>query len=182
MSLDVSIIKIGKDENDDFNIFELNHLATNFAITCEKGFTGSFVGWLKGLSKDWREIANRDNPDYELPSEVIYDANITHNLGKMADKAGIYEALWRPYRLKPDYKKFEKHEDEYAYEQAQIIYCDDIIPIIEIGLAKLKANPKYYKKFDSENGWGIYDHFVPFVEKYLEALKANPNLIVKTNR
>ena len=32
--------------------------------------------------------------------EVLYDANITHNLGEMAKKAGIYEALWRPYRLK----------------------------------------------------------------------------------
>jgi hypothetical protein len=118
----------------------------------------------------------------EPKEEEIYSSNITHNLGEMADKAGIYEALWRPYRLKPDYKEFENYDDEYAYEQAQIIYCDDIIPIIEIGLAKLKANPKYYKKFDSDNGWGIYDHFVPFVEKYLEALKANPNLIVKTDR
>jgi hypothetical protein len=29
----------------------------------------------------------------------VYNANITHNLGKMAE-AGLYEALWRPYRLK----------------------------------------------------------------------------------
>ena len=25
--------------------------------------------------------------------ETVYDANITHNLGKMAGEAGIYEAL-----------------------------------------------------------------------------------------
>jgi hypothetical protein len=30
----------------------------------------------------------------------VYNANITHNLGKMAEKAGLYETLWRPYRLK----------------------------------------------------------------------------------
>ena len=26
----------------------------------------------------------------------VFSANITHNLGKMADEAGIYKALWRP--------------------------------------------------------------------------------------
>lgn len=118
----------------------------------------------------------------EPKEEEIYSSNITHNLGKMASEAGIYEALWRPYMLKPDYKPCDNHEDEYTYEQAQTIYCDDIIPIIEIGLAKLKADPAHYRTFDSPNGWGIYDHFVPFVEEYLEALKENPNLIVRTDR
>ena len=32
----------------------------------------------------------------ESESEEVYSANITHNLGGMADEAGIYEALWRP--------------------------------------------------------------------------------------
>lgn len=27
---------------------------------------------------------------------VLYEANITHNLNKMAAEAGIYECLWRP--------------------------------------------------------------------------------------
>ena len=31
--------------------------------------------------------------------ETVYDANITHNLGKMAGEAGIYEALWRPEEI-----------------------------------------------------------------------------------
>ena len=31
--------------------------------------------------------------------ETVYCANITHNLNVMAGKAGIYEALWRPYKL-----------------------------------------------------------------------------------
>ena len=27
--------------------------------------------------------------------DYVYQANITHNLGKMAEEAGIYKALWR---------------------------------------------------------------------------------------
>ena len=32
------------------------------------------------------------------PTEV-YSANITHNLGLMAEEAGIYQPLWRPEEL-----------------------------------------------------------------------------------
>ena len=36
----------------------------------------------------------------EPQRESLYSSNITHNLGKMANEDGIYEALWRPYQLK----------------------------------------------------------------------------------
>lgn len=88
--------------------------------------------------------------------EMLYDDNITHNLGEMADKAGIYKALWQP-------------------EEIDAKYAKDIIPIIEKGLADLKARPDYFKRFNSSNGWGMYKHFVPFVQKYLNACKENPD-------
>ena len=84
--------------------------------------------------------------------ECVYTANITHNLGGMAREAGIYQALWHPGRLK--------------IEQAK-----DLIDIVEAGLIKLKERPEYYKKFNSSNGWGLYENFVPFVENYINALK-----------
>ena len=31
--------------------------------------------------------------------EGAYSANITHNLGKMAEEAGIYKHLWRPEEI-----------------------------------------------------------------------------------
>jgi len=80
----------------------------------------------------------------------LYWGNITHNLAEMAEKAGIYKALWRP--------------EEIGAKEA-----GDIIPILKAGLAKLKADPDYYSQFNSPNGWGMYDHFVLFVEEYLEA-------------
>ena len=87
---------------------------------------------------------------------VVFDTNITHNLGKMAEAAGIYNVLWRP--------------GEYGYATAE-----QIIPILREGLSKLEADPEKFKKFDSPNGWGIYDHFVPFVRKVLEACEEYPD-------
>jgi len=95
--------------------------------------------------------------------ELLYDANITHNLGEMAVKAGIYKALWRP-------------------EEIGAKYAEDIIEIVEKGLADLKERPEYFEQFNSPNGWGTYKHFVPFVEKYLEALKQNPNSEIYVSR
>jgi hypothetical protein len=118
----------------------------------------------------------------EPKKEIVYSANITHNLNKMADKAGLYEALWRPYQLKPNYPGFEDYNDEYAYEESNPVYANEIIEIIEKGLADMKARPKYYEKFNSPNGWGLYEHFVPFIEKYLTALKENPEAQVVCNR
>lgn len=93
----------------------------------------------------------------------VFSSNITHNLGEMAHKAGIYEALWRP--------------EENGYE-----YGKDVIPILEEGLKKLKADPEYYKRFDANNGWGLYIHFVPFVEEVLEACKENPDANIHVSR
>ena len=96
------------------------------------------------------------------PTEV-YSANITHNLGKMAEAAGIYKYLWRP-------------------EEIGITHAGDLIPALEGGLERLKADPKYFETFNSPNGWGMYEHFVPFVENYLEACKANPNAEIGISR
>lgn len=38
------------------------------------------------------EHARRERP-------CLYDANITHNLNRMADEAGIYEHVWRPEEI-----------------------------------------------------------------------------------
>lgn len=96
----------------------------------------------------------------------LFSANITHNLGEMADEAGIYNALWHPYR--------------FTYG-GSFPTADVLIPLLENGLKKLKENPDYYRQFDSPNGWGMYDHFVPFVEKVLDACKKHPNATVETS-
>lgn len=96
-------------------------------------------------------------------SITLYSANITHNLGQMANKAGIYYALWRP--------------EERKWKTAK-----EIIPVLEKGLAKLKARKEYFEKFNTPNGWGLYEHFVQFVEEYLEACKKYPSSILEVSR
>lgn len=92
-----------------------------------------------------------------------YGANITHNLGKMADAAGIYEHLWRP-------------------DELGIYTASELIKPLTVGLEKLKANPAKYERFNAPNGWGMYEHFVPFVEKYLRACIEFPDARVRTCR
>lgn len=93
----------------------------------------------------------------------VYDANITHNLGEMAIAAGIYKALWRP-------------------EEIGVYTASQLIPLLKKGLTKLKANPAEFKKYNAENGWGTYEHFVPFVEDYLAACKEYPDAKVSVSR
>lgn len=96
------------------------------------------------------------------PTEV-YSSNITHNLNKMAEAAGFYKYLWRP-------------------EEIGITKAKDLIPALEGGLERLKADPQYYQQFNSPNGWGMYEHFVLFVEEYLEACKENPDADIEVSR
>ena len=116
-------------------------------------------------------------------NETIYDCNITHNLGQMADKAGIYEALWRPHRLKNGYNIPEDDNDaEYKFESENETRAKEIIPYLKKVLKKLKNRPEYYEKFNSSNGWGMYKNFVPFVENYLNACMEYPDAIVEVDR
>lgn len=65
-----------------------------------------------------RYISYDKGKTYTEDDEQAYWANITHNLGKMADEAGIYEALWRPHRLKEGYDIPEDdHRAEWEFEK-----------------------------------------------------------------
>ncbi len=93
----------------------------------------------------------------------VYSANITHNLNEMAGAAGIYKYLWRP-------------------EEVGIYYAENLIDPLTKGLEELKNNPEEYKKYNSENGYGMYEDFVEFVENYICACKKYPDSFVKADR
>lgn len=96
-------------------------------------------------------------------AEELYSANITHNLLRMAEAAGIADALWCP--------------DEHGLHTAS-----QLIPILEDGLFLLKDDPARFEQYNASNGWGLYRHFVPFVEKYLAACKKYPCAKVGVSR
>ena len=92
----------------------------------------------------------------EHPHSVrLFEANITHNLNKMAGLARIYECLWSP------------HENGFKT-------AGDIVPVLEAGIKAMKADPEVFKQLDSPNGWGRYDDFMPWLEKYLAACQQHP--------
>ncbi len=95
--------------------------------------------------------------------ECVFDANITHNLGYMAEEAGVYMCCWRP--------------DEIGAKQAK-----DIVPALEAGFKLLTDFPSRFTKFNPENGWGSYVNLVDFVSSYLSACKSCPEAIIEVSR
>jgi hypothetical protein len=96
-------------------------------------------------------------------TEYLYDVNITHNLGPMADAAAIGHYLWFP----------ENHGVEKA---------SDLIKPIEEAITTLKMDPEKYRKYNASNGWGTYEHFVAFLECVVEACQAYPDAHVEVSR
>ena len=95
--------------------------------------------------------------------EECFSRNITHNLNKMAEAAGVYAVLWRP--------------DENGITKAH-----QCIPLLSKGLIELMTNREKYEKLNSPNGWGTYEHFVPFVTAVLTACADYPNADVYADR
>lgn len=93
----------------------------------------------------------------------VYSRNITHNLNRMADAAGIYEAMWHP--------------DDIKVEKAR-----DLIEPLQKGLSKLKSDPDGFSRLNPSNGWGNYEGLVNFVEEYLAACMAYPDAEVSVSR
>lgn len=96
-------------------------------------------------------------------TEDVYSGNITHNLNKMADEAGIYEALWRP-------------------EEINAHFAKELVPLLTDGLRKLLDEPDKFKQFNPSNGWGNYEGLVQFVTNYLNACLQYPDAIVRVSR
>lgn len=103
----------------------------------------------------WGEMVVRE--------EEVFWRNITHNLTRMADEAGIYEAMWRP--------------EEKGWSKAK-----DIIPALEAGLNALVADPDRYREFNPANGWGNYETLVSFVSEYLAACRQYPEATIRVSR
>jgi hypothetical protein len=110
-----------------------------------------------------RRISYDDGKTFIEDTEEVYWSNITHNLSRMADAAGIGDCLWSP--------------DVLGFEKAS-----QLIEPLKSGLEKLKTSPEIYEKYNASNGWGLYVHFVPFVQQYLDACIAYPDSIVSVSK
>lgn len=104
-----------------------------------------------------------DNEHTKQEQECFYSANITHNLGAMAEAAGIYKHLWRP-------------------EEIGVTKASQLIEPLRAGVALLRSDRARFEAFNAKNGWGLYIHFVPFVNAYLEACIEHPDATVSVSR
>ena len=95
-------------------------------------------------------------------SETLFSANITHNLGAMANEASIYQHLWRP-------------------EELDITKASELIEPLTKGILDMKARPDHYKQFNAANGWGTYEQFIPWLEKLLTACEENPDAAIEVS-
>lgn len=115
---------------------------------------------------EWKEKYPDAEPviyEGEFDTREVHWGNITHNLNKMADEAGIYKCLWRP-------------------EEIDIIYAHQLIEPLEKGLDLLLSDPDHFKQFNPPNGWGDYDGLVRFVTQYLSACKSHPGTRIRASR
>ena len=86
----------------------------------------------------------------------VFDANITHNLAKMAHECGLYEPMWG----------------------ANDAVAGTLIEPLSLGIATLVLEPERFRKFNPENGWGSYEDLLRLAREFLAACIANPDGIV----
>lgn len=96
-------------------------------------------------------------------NEKLYSCNITHNLTKMADAAGIYEIVWRP-------------------EENNITSPSQLIDPLTKAIKDMENRSDYYKQFDASNSWGTYKDFLPWLKCYLNACIKYPNAKIDVSR
>ena len=98
-----------------------------------------------------------------MERNTLFHTNITHNLGQMAVKAGIYYELWR------------------APENSYFIAEQWILPL-KFAIKRLVDDAEHFKQFNPKNGWGDYENFVSFLENLLEACLQFPSANIETCR
>ena len=87
---------------------------------------------------------------------TLFDANITHNLVPMWVKTGVYDAL---------YNSADKQASE-------------ILEVLKLGYADMKARPEEYSKLNASNGWGKYEEALPWLKEFLDACEKYPRSVI----
>lgn len=112
------------------------------------------------MSLDFYLTISVDTGGSEPYTQTLFDANITHNVVPMWDKAGVTDAL------------YESHDKQ----------AKDIIDALECGVAAMEADPAGYEALNPPNGWGSYERALPWLRNVLAQCKAHPNATIGISR
>lgn len=86
----------------------------------------------------------------------VWEANITSNLVRMADAAGLYNALWQ------------------TSDNDGVTTAEQLTPLLRHAIDSMLENPAYYKVHDNVNNWGTYEEFLPWLKKLLKVCRKFP--------
>lgn len=108
--------------------------------------------------------------------EGYWSANITHNLGRMAEhipvrleggiETTLYYICWRPEEIRPTIK----------------VNTDTILESLIQGITYMLTHRKELLEYESPNGWGTYNGFMKFLLNYKQACEDNPNCEIEVSR
>lgn len=90
----------------------------------------------------------------------VWSFNITHNLNRMWQWAGCYDALYNS-------------EGRTAR---------DVLPALRDALESLRTRPEEARIYSASNGWGTYDQAVPWLERVIEACEKHPATVIGVSR
>lgn len=93
----------------------------------------------------------------------VFELDVTHNLGKMAKKCGVYAVVWRP-------------------EENHVSKAKELVEDLTDALFLLDSNSAFFARFAPSNGWGTYEDFKWFLSEYLQACLAYPEADVSVHR
>ena len=119
----------------------------------------------------YSDLSTRDREAYHLESN--WSANITHNLGSMADQIPVatsemettlYYICWRP---------------EEIFETPT---TDLVLAGLLQGIWYMVCHRKELLEFESPNGWGTYEGFMKFLLNYKQACEDNPGCEIEVSR
>lgn len=109
------------------------------------------------------ECVSCGNEHTRQRSEQLWWRNITHNLNRMAEAAGIYRHTWRP-------------------EEIPITSAGELVEPLKEGLKRLLETPEEFTRFNPGNGWGSYEALVDFLKDYISACETHPEATVEVSR
>ena len=101
--------------------------------------------------------------DLILDGELVWSANMTHNLNKIAIEAGVYECIWRP-------------------EEIGVKYARDNISNLRFALGIFYSKYDELKKLNPENGWGNIDGLIEVTQGFFDACNEYPDAIIECDR
>lgn len=100
---------------------------------------------------------------------VVFEENITHNLGLMAKEVKVSNG-WTLYQMM-------WHPDEIGVTKAEQL----IEPLREAHTIMIRDQARL-EQFNPANGWGNYENLHDTVQQYLNACIRHPDAVVEVSR